>query len=52
MLLNKNEHFLSLYKPLIDIFCSDLLKPKYELSKINIDANKKQKNEKIDLYGL
>jgi hypothetical protein len=48
MLLNKNEHFLSLYKPLIDIFCSDLLKPKYELSKINIDANKKQKNEKID----
>jgi hypothetical protein len=42
MFFNKNERFLSLYKPLIDIFCSDLLKPKYELSKMNFGANKKK----------
>ena len=37
MFFNKNERFLSLYKPLIDIFCSDLLKPNTELSKISIN---------------
>ena len=42
MFFNKNERFLSLYKPLIDIFCSDLLKPKFELSKMNFGANKKK----------
>ena len=35
MFFNKNERFISLYKSLIDIFCSDLIKPKTELSKIN-----------------
>ena len=42
MFFNKNERFLSLYKPLMDIFCSDLIKPKFELSKINFGANKKK----------
>ena len=42
MFFNKNERFLSLYKPLIDIFCSDLLKPNTELSKINLTGNQKK----------
>ena len=42
MFFNKNERFLSLYKPLIDIFCSDLLKPNTELSKINLTGNHKK----------
>ena len=45
MFFNKNERFISLYKPLIDIFCSDLIKPKIELSKINLSSNKKKKNQ-------
>ena len=42
MFFNKNERFLSLYKPLIDRFCSDLLKPNTELSKINLTGNQKK----------
>ena len=48
MFFNKNERFISLYKPLIDIFCSDLIKPKTELSKININGNQKKKSEEMD----
>ena len=48
MFFNKNERFISLYKPLIDIFCSDLIKPKIELSKINLSENKKKKSENIN----
>lgn len=42
MFFNKNERFLSLYKPLIDIFCSDLLKPNTELSKINLAGGQRK----------
>ena len=48
MFFNKNERFISLYKPLIDIFCSDLIKPKTELSKINLNGNQKKKSEEMD----
>ena len=48
MFFNKNERFISLYKPLIDIFCSDLIKPKTELSKINLNGSKNKKGEEND----
>ena len=48
MFFNKNERFISLYKSLIDIFCSDLIKPKYELSKINIGTNNRKKREDMN----
>ena len=52
MFFNKNERFINLYKPLIDIFCSDLIKPKIELSKINLNGNKKKKGEEIDYMNF
>ena len=51
MFFNKNERFISLYKPLIDIFCSDLIKPKIELSKINVSNNKKKNNGNQNING-
>ena len=44
MIFNKNDRFSKLYKPLMDIFGSGLIKPEYELSKIKgIPKNKKGK---------
>ncbi len=45
MFFSKNERFISLYKPLIDIFGSALIKPKMELSKINFSKKLKKKDE-------
>ena len=52
MFFNKNERFISLYKPLLDIFCSDLIKPKIELTKININGNKSKKGEEMNYMNF
>ena len=46
MIFNKNDRFSKLYKPLIDIFGSGLIKPEYELSKINLKGIPKNKKGK------
>ena len=46
MVFNKNERFLKLYKPIMDIFGSALIRPEFELSRINLNGisnNKKGK---------
>ena len=46
MIFNKNDRFTKLYKPLMDIFGSGLIKPEFELSKINLKGIKKNKKGK------
>ena len=46
MIFNKNDRFTKLYKPLIDIFGSGLIKPEFELSKINLKIIKRNKKRK------
>ena len=46
MVFNKNERFLKLYKTIMDIFGSALIRPEFELSRINLNGisnNKKGK---------
>ena len=46
MIFKKNDRFSKLYKPLIDIFGSGLIKPEFELSKINLKRIPKNKKGK------
>ena len=46
MIFKKNDRFSKLYKPIIDIFGSDLIKPEFELSKINLNGIPKNKKGK------
>ena len=46
MIFNKNDRFSKLYRPIIDIFGSDLIKPEFELSKINLNDIPKNKKGK------
>ena len=46
MIFNKNDRFSGLYKPIADIFGSDLIKPEFELSKINLNNISKNKKGK------
>ena len=46
MIFNKNDRFSKIYKPVIDIFGSGLIKPEFELSKINFNNALKNKRGK------
>ena len=46
MIFNKNDRFSKIYKPLIDIFGSGLIKPEFELSKINLSGIQRNKKGK------
>ena len=46
MIFKKNDRFSKLYKPIINIFGSDLIKPEFELSKINLNNIAKSKKGK------
>ena len=44
MIFKKNERFLNLYKPIMNIFGSALIKPEFELSNFNSNYFSKNKN--------